>query len=387
METIGSGIENTVVYPSGTRIDLEQAEQYFDIEAENYDIESINLPRPDQSSIDQAANAVETLMEETNVDEEEIFGLFVSTDYEDICEASELQNNLNKQGLNIQPNTDGNSLSEIRLLQEACSQHYARAGESEYSIAVTSAQSRPEGGVPNGSAAIAYLIGNNPDLELSKKGGLSGVVEDPYLNGNSSLTDDEFTTALNNLREASEGFIQQATSFKFPYGSDVVGNNPDLVHPDNISYCYFSIPEKDKQLEAVARGAGKLARVSRDELLDFEKDPEKRDEVEYFENLIADGFFQEFRERAHEPVLGLQRSIGVLSPGSLGLQRASALIDYASELGEHEGDGLMMVGELRSGGRGAEVHAEKIVGVPDVHVEDSHVEDVGLDELEDVLGE
>ena len=361
METIDSGIEKVSVYRPNNVASAEVVEEAYDIDLSPYDIDEFRVSDPQENYMDLATRAVNGLIQDT--DNEDFFGIFISSDVCGQAEASKLSSILNEEH-EVEFSTDGSSMSDSRMLQEASSQHTARARPREYSIAVSSFDGNPRR--IQGSAAIAYLIGDDPSIKLSKQGGIEGVHSD---------SNNDFEENLASMKGAMDGFIEEATEFTY-HGTDVKGHNSRLVHPDNIDYALFNIGEVEKRELAAARGYGRVARQSGLDL-GFEMDPSERDPEEYINNLLESDQFQEFYEKAVEPVLELERVTGTVSPGSLGLQRASILENGGN-------DGVIMVGSLGLGGRNAEVHAEKIIDNPKYVENKDELNLLNVNELQDL---
>jgi len=312
----------------------------------------------DPGNVEVASKAVEMLLDEENVNPEDGVGIFFSTGDMREGVASELHETVMDNGYpSMNFHTDQTAYSDIVNIHTASGMHSSMTREEDqdsYSIAVTA------GFNPDESVATAYLIGRNPFLQISQEKGLAGTYSE--INDETNTRSEE----LNYMKQALDGFIDAATTERIPVGnSEVVMNNSTLVHPmENIASAFFSLGEFDDNKVASAYGFGRLARQA-DYEIGFESKPEKRDDGEYLNNIMALDDFQEFYENAVKPALKLNNELGELDHGDLSASRVSALQD-AKENGK---TGLMMAGSLSTGGRTAEVIAEEIVGEPIIYMD------------------
>lgn len=334
METIGAGPEAVAVYHS---------------ENESGEIDYV----------DSAARAVAVLWENEDLDGSEAEGLmFNSPDMYDGA-ASELDYNIRKDWENADFRFDQKASGEIRTLQTASAMHSELVTDDvdeAYSVAVTSgANSEGE------EVAVAYLIGNDPFLEISKQSGSEGTYSERSNQSNGRNEE------LDHMKGALDGFIDAAIGYNVDVGSSQVHmNNSDLVNPkENITSAFFSLGEFDDYRQAAAWGFGRLARQADSYELGFESNPETRDDEEYLRKLLELDDFEEFYNEAVEPALQLRNEIGEVDKGDLSLSRVSALQDAK----ENKKEGLMMVGSFSTAGRTAEVIAEEILEEPVIRVE------------------
>lgn len=307
--------------------------------------------------VDVGAEAAKMLYENEDLDENG-FGIHFSSGDSHDSMVAELNGRIQELngGANFQ--TDGKATSEVRNLQEACSTHTARTKEDDgrYSLAVTSG-----GNDESGNFGFAYLIERDSFLDLSMEGGLEGI----NVRDSDSYGDDEFSEDLNSMRTALEGFVENAASDTFPYGSSVEYTNSDQTAPTNLAYAILSIEDEDRYKEAAALGYGKLIRESKSHSLGFDSDPSTRVHEEYLKNIAESDGFQEFWENAIQPSLNIRDNFGTLDHGNISLARVSALLDAK----ENDNQGLMMFGSLGVGGRNSEVHAENIGKTPNIYID------------------
>ncbi len=309
--------------------------------------------------VELASEAVDVLFRNEDIDVAGAEGLmFNSPDmYEGA--ASELDYNIRQEWEDAAFRFDQKASGEIRTLQTASAMHselVTEEAEEAYSVAVT-AGANDQGD----EVAVAYLIGDEPFLEVSKQSGSEGTYSER--NNHTNGRNEE----LDHMKGALDGFIDAAIGYNVDVGSSQVHmNNSDLVNPkENIASAFFSLGEFDEYRQAAAWGFGRLARQADSYDLGFESDPDTRDDREYLKQVLESDDFEQFYRQAVEPALELRNELGEFDKGDQGLSRVSALQDAK----ENDKSGLMMVGSFSTAGRTAEVIAEEVVDEPVIHVE------------------
>jgi len=309
--------------------------------------------------VELASEAVDVLFRNEDVEVAGAEGLmFNSPDmYEGA--ASELDYDIRQEWGDAAFRFDQKASGEIRTLQTASAMHSELVTDdldNAYSVAVT-AGANGQGD----EVAVAYLIGDEPFLEVSKQSGSEGTYSER--NNHTTARNEE----LDHMKGALDGFIDAAIGYKVDVGSSQVHmNNSDLVNPmENIASTFFSLGEFDDYRQAAAWGFGRLARQADSYELGFESDPDTRDDEEYLQLLLESDDFEEFYSEAVEPALELRNHLGEFDKGDLSLSRVSALEDAK----ENDKSGLMMVGSFSTAGRTAEVIAEELVDEPVIHLE------------------